>query len=35
MEPILEIEHLSIYFTQYDRGIRRRQLPVIAVRSTI
>ena len=29
MEPILEIEHLSIYFTQYDRGIRRRQLPVI------
>ncbi len=29
MKPILEIEHLSIYFTQYDRGIRKRQLPVI------
>ncbi len=29
MKPILEIDHLSIYFTQYDRGIRRRKLPVI------
>ena len=29
MEPILEIEHLSIYFTQYEKGIRQRQLPVI------
>ena len=29
MEPILEIEHMSVYFTQYERGIRRRVLPVI------
>ena len=29
MEPILQIEHLSIDFIQYDRGIRRRRLPVI------
>ena len=29
MEPILEIRHLSIYFTQYERGVRQRQLPVI------
>lgn len=29
MEPILEIERLSITFTQYSRGIHRRELPVI------
>lgn len=29
MEPILEIKHMSVYFTQYERGIRRRVLPVI------
>ena len=29
MEPILQIEHLSITFTQYSRGARRRELPVI------
>ena len=29
MEPILQIEHVSIDFIQYDRGIRRRRLPVI------
>lgn len=29
MEPILEIRHLSIYFTQYERGVSQRQLPVI------
>ena len=29
MEPVLEIEHMSVYFTQYERGIRRRVLPVI------
>ena len=29
MKPILEIEHLSISFTRYDRGFRKRQLPVI------
>ncbi|MGI6254597.1 MAG: ABC transporter ATP-binding protein [Acutalibacter sp.] len=29
MEPILQIRNLSISFTQYDRGIRRRELPVI------
>lgn len=29
MEPVLEIEHMSVYFTQYDRGIQRRILPVI------
>lgn len=29
MEPILDIRHMSIYFTQYERGIRRKKLPVI------
>lgn len=29
MEPILEVEGLSISFTQYDRGLRQRVLPVI------
>ena len=29
MEPILEISHLSITFTQYERGIHKRELPVI------
>lgn len=29
MQPILEIQDLSIRFTQYARGIRRRELPVI------
>ncbi|WP_407690972.1 ABC transporter ATP-binding protein [Ruminococcus turbiniformis] len=29
MEAILEIQHMSVSFTQYGRGIRRRQLPVI------
>lgn len=29
MEPILEIENLSIHFTQYAKGMRRRELPVI------
>ena len=29
MEPILQIEHLSITFTQYSRGARRREMPVI------
>ena len=29
MEPILKIEHLSVSFTQYDRGARRRQLNVV------
>ncbi|HIV41780.1 MAG TPA: ABC transporter ATP-binding protein [Candidatus Mediterraneibacter guildfordensis] len=29
MEPILKIEHLSVSFTQYDRGARRRQLHVV------
>ena len=29
MEPLLQAEHLSISFTQYDRGTRRRSLPVI------
>ena len=29
MEPILRIEHLSVSFTQYDRGARRRQLHVV------
>ena len=29
METILEIEHMSVFFTQYERGIRRRILPVI------
>ena len=29
MEPILEIRHMSVFFTQYERGIRRRILPVI------
>lgn len=29
MEPVLQIEHLSITFTQYSRGVTRRELPVI------
>ena len=29
MEPLLQVEHLSISFIQYDRGTRRRSLPVI------
>ena len=29
MEPILEINGLSLSFTQYERGTRRRSLPVI------
>lgn len=29
MQPILEIEHLSIRFTQYAKGMHRRELPVI------
>lgn len=29
MEPILQVKDLSISFTQYDRGTRRRELPVI------
>ena len=29
MEPILRIEHLSVSFTQYDRGARRRQRHVV------
>lgn len=29
MEPILEIDGLSVSFTQYDRGLGRRELPVI------
>ena len=29
MKPILEIENLSIDFIQYERGLRRRSLPVI------
>ena len=29
MNPILQVEHLSISFTQYDRGTHRRALPVI------
>lgn len=29
MEPLLQIDHLSVYFTQYDRGIRKKQLPAV------
>ena len=29
VEPILEVKHLSITFTQYDAGTRQRQLAVI------
>lgn len=29
MQPILEIQHMSIHFTQYAKGTRRRELPVI------
>ena len=29
MEPVLDIRHVSISFTQYERGIRRKKLPVI------
>lgn len=27
--PVLKIEHMNIRFTQYDRGMRQRELPVI------
>jgi len=27
--PILKIEHMNITFTQYDRGMRQTELPVI------
>lgn len=29
MDPILQVDRLSITFTQYDRGLRRRTLPVV------
>src|SRR5699024_6180901 len=29
MDPILQVDRLSISFTQYHRGLRRRTLPVI------
>lgn len=29
MKPILKIEHLSIRFTQYERGMRKRRLTVV------
>lgn len=29
MEPILKIEHLSVSFTQYERGARRREIHVV------
>lgn len=29
MDAILDIRHVSIYFTRYERGMRRRKLPVI------
>ena len=34
MEPILKIEHLSVYFTQYEQGFRffgfqKRQLAAV------
>ena len=29
MKPVLQIDHLSISFTQYSQGMRRRELPVI------
>ena len=29
MEPILQIEHLSVYFTQYERGFRKKQLATV------
>lgn len=29
MEPILKIEHLSVSFTQYERGARRRQIHAV------
>ena len=29
MDPILQVEHLSISFTQYHRGLRQKTLPVI------
>lgn len=29
MQPILEIQHMSIHFTQYAKGMQRRELPVI------
>ena len=27
--PVLKIEHMNIRFTQYDRGLHQRELPVI------
>ena len=29
MDPILQVDRLSISFTQYERGLRQRTLPVI------
>lgn len=29
MEPILKIEHLSVSFSRYERGVRRQQLHVV------
>ena len=29
MKPVLQIDHLSISFTQYSQGMRQRELPVI------
>ena len=29
MKPVLQIDHLSISFTQYRQGMRQRELPVI------
>ena len=29
MEPILSVEHLSITFTRYGRGLSRRELPAV------
>lgn len=29
MKPILEIKHVSVYFTQYERGLKKRRLPAV------
>lgn len=29
MKPILQIDHLSVYFTQYDRGFRKRETAAV------
>ena len=29
MEPILEIRHLAVSFTQYDKGLQKRRLETI------